>query len=243
MTDPQPYHHANLRKTLLDAAVALIGEVGPRAFTLREVARRAGVSHNAPYRHFAGKDELLVAVAEEGFDRLTAVMQKTLAWQVTTGATPVVRLRLRKLCPALAAAFPRDVRSASSPAQALQESGYRGQCFRVLLDCITAAQQSGDLPTGDRMPLAWTAWSLVHGIAKLAISGNLPLSARSTIEFTRRASQTFSAAWLWGNAMLEHGDCKAGRSSTANLMVDRGTRSSRVWFPPSRPMRTIPSQA
>ena len=73
MIDPQPYHHVDLRKTLLEAAVALIGEAGPRGFTLREVARRAGVSHNAPYRHFAGKDELLVAVAQEGFGRLTAV--------------------------------------------------------------------------------------------------------------------------------------------------------------------------
>src|ERR1017187_4433780 len=79
VTDAKPYHHANLRKTLLDAAVALIGEVGPRAFTLREVARRAGVSHNAPYRHFASKDELLVAVAAEGFERLTAVMEETMA--------------------------------------------------------------------------------------------------------------------------------------------------------------------
>ena len=59
--------------------MALIGEVGPRAFTLREVARRAGVSHNAPYRHFASKDELLAEVAAEGFDRLTASMQKSMA--------------------------------------------------------------------------------------------------------------------------------------------------------------------
>jgi AcrR family transcriptional regulator len=51
--------YANLRRTLLDAAVTLIGEVGPRAFALRELARRAGESHKAPYRHFASKDELL----------------------------------------------------------------------------------------------------------------------------------------------------------------------------------------
>ena len=79
MTRSEPYHHANLRKTLLDAAVTLIGEVGPRAFTLREVARRAGVSHNAPYRHFVSKDELLAEVAAEGFDRLTASMRKSMA--------------------------------------------------------------------------------------------------------------------------------------------------------------------
>src|SRR5271167_1995017 len=79
MAESQPYHHGNLRKSLLDAAVALIGEVGPRAFTLREVARRAGVSHNAPYRHFSGKDEILLAVAGEGFDRLAAVMLKAIS--------------------------------------------------------------------------------------------------------------------------------------------------------------------
>jgi len=65
--------------------------------------------------------------------------------------------------------------------------------FAVLQECIAAAQQSGDLPAGDLLPLAWMAWSFVHGIAKLAISGNLPLNARSTIEFTRSASQTISA--------------------------------------------------
>jgi hypothetical protein len=60
--------------------------------------------------------------------------------------------------------------------------------FAVLLGCIAAAQNSGDLPAGDPVPLAWVAWSFVHGIAKLAISGNLPLSGRATIEFTRNAS-------------------------------------------------------
>src|SRR5450631_4344387 len=90
MTRSEPYHHANLRQTLLDAAVTLIGEVGPRAFTLREVARRAGVSHNAPYRHFVSKDELLAEVAAEGFDRLTASMQKSMA----RGLSPLERLEL-----------------------------------------------------------------------------------------------------------------------------------------------------
>jgi len=188
--DSQPYHHPHLRKTLVDAAVVLIGEVGPRAFTLREVARRAGVSHNAPYRHFAGKDELLVAVAKEGFDRLTAVMQKTLA----RGKSPRERLQL---CGCgyvnFALRWPQHFLVMFDLPPALREScknqGIGDNAFRVLLGCITAAQQSGDLRAGDVLPLAWTAWSLVHGIAKLAISGNLPLNASSTIEFTRRASQ------------------------------------------------------
>src|SRR5581483_949343 len=74
MPESKPYHHGDLREALMRAAEALIGEVGPRAFTLREVARRAGVSHNAPYRHFASRDDLLRAVAAEGFERLRTTM-------------------------------------------------------------------------------------------------------------------------------------------------------------------------
>jgi AcrR family transcriptional regulator len=189
MNRSEPYHHANLRQTLLDAAVTLIGEVGPRAFTLREVARRAGVSHNAPYRHFASKDELLVEVAAEGFDRLTASMQKSMA----RATSP--RERLQECgCGYVAFALrwpqhflvmfdlPQD------PLGQEKRHATGKNAFAVLLECIAAAQQSGDLPAGDPLPLAWTAWSFVHGISKLAISGNLPLSTRSTIEFTRSAS-------------------------------------------------------
>lgn len=63
---------------LLDASLKLIAEVGLAAFTLREVARRAGVSHNAPYRHFRSKEELLAALAAEGFDRLARAMREAM---------------------------------------------------------------------------------------------------------------------------------------------------------------------
>jgi AcrR family transcriptional regulator len=204
VTAPQPYHHANLRQTLLAAAVALIGEVGPHAFTLREVARRAAVSHNAPYRHFVSKDELLVAVAAEGFDRLTAVMQESLA----RGKSPLERLQL---CGCgyvdFALRWPHHFLVMFDLPAALREhckSRAVGEnAFHVLLDCITAAQQSGCLPAGDPLPLAWTAWSLVHGIAKLATSGNLPLNPREIIEFTRTATQTF-----FGKTAVKSGDGK-----------------------------------
>ena len=65
MKKARPYHHGHLKTALLEAALGLIREVGPTAFTLREVARRAGVSHNAPYRHFRDREELLAAVATE----------------------------------------------------------------------------------------------------------------------------------------------------------------------------------
>src|SRR5208337_5575708 len=85
MAAKRPYHRVNLKQSLLDSAVALIGEVGPQAFTLREVARRAGVSHNAPYRHFRDKDDLLAAVGSQGFDRLTEAMKNAMAKGRTAG--------------------------------------------------------------------------------------------------------------------------------------------------------------
>ena len=63
----KPYHHGNLREVLLESALRLIAEVGPTGFTLRELARRAGVSHNAPYRHFRDRDDLMAAVATQGY--------------------------------------------------------------------------------------------------------------------------------------------------------------------------------
>src|ERR1700751_4159428 len=79
MSKRKPYHHGNLREELLEAAISLIAEVGPTAFTLREVARRAGVSHNAPYRHFRHKDDLIASVAAEGYRELTDAMRRAAA--------------------------------------------------------------------------------------------------------------------------------------------------------------------
>jgi len=71
----KPYHHGDLRSALLAASLDLIGEKGSHRFAIREVARRAGVSYTAPYRHFRNKGDLLAAVAEEGFIRLTAFLK------------------------------------------------------------------------------------------------------------------------------------------------------------------------
>ena len=69
-TAPRPYHHGNLPAALVEAALALLEETQDWAFSLREVARRADVSHNAPYKHFPEKRDLLAAVAARGFEAL-----------------------------------------------------------------------------------------------------------------------------------------------------------------------------
>src|SRR3984885_3733491 len=68
--ETRPYHHGDLAAALVEAALALLEETQDWAFSLREVARRAGVSHNAPYKHFPEKRDLLAAVATRGFEAL-----------------------------------------------------------------------------------------------------------------------------------------------------------------------------
>jgi AcrR family transcriptional regulator len=187
MAPKRPYHHGNLKPALLRAAVELIAEVGPAAFTLREVARRAGISHNAPYRHFREKDELLAAVAAEGFESLASALGK-----------PEKRTRASHPNPALRrfqASGVAYVRFAlHSPEHLLvmfdwplaldrypDLSAAATRAFSVLLEFVEAAQREGSLPAGDPLTLACTAWSLVHGVAKLAIAKRLPFKSESEI--------------------------------------------------------------
>jgi AcrR family transcriptional regulator len=75
-SDERPYHHGDLRHAIVKAALEILRETQSLEFSLRELARRAGVSHNAPYKHFADKRELLAAVSAAGFEVLTKRMAR-----------------------------------------------------------------------------------------------------------------------------------------------------------------------
>jgi len=76
---PKPYHHGDLRRVLIDAALKLAEEGGPEAVSVREAARRAGVSPGAPFRHFPSRDALMMAVAEEAQRRFRLELEAALA--------------------------------------------------------------------------------------------------------------------------------------------------------------------
>src|SRR5438105_14870659 len=90
-TAPKPYHHGDLRRVLIDAALQLVGEGGADAVSVREAARRAGVSPGAPFRHFPSRDALMNAVAEEAQRRFRAESERALA-EVPVG-DPLARFR------------------------------------------------------------------------------------------------------------------------------------------------------
>jgi AcrR family transcriptional regulator len=194
MLPKRPYHHGNLKPALLRAAVELIAEVGPAAFTLREVARRAGISHNAPYRHFREKDELLAGVAAEGFERLADALGKPA--KAARGPDPALRrfqasglayVRFALRSPEhLLVMFDWPLALDRYP----ELSAAARRAFSVLVGLVEAAQREGSLPGGDPRALACIAWSLVHGVAKLAIARRLPFTSEAEIlRFARLAIQ------------------------------------------------------
>src|SRR4051812_47271793 len=87
-SDERPYHHGDLRRAIVKAALEILRETQSHEFSLRELARRAGVSHNAPYKHFADKRELLAGVSAAGFEMLA----KRMANEVAGFSTPRERL-------------------------------------------------------------------------------------------------------------------------------------------------------
>lgn len=184
-SQPKPrYHHGDLRRALIDASLALIAEEGFSALTLREVARRAGVTHAAPYRHFADKEALFAAVAEEGFRSMAAEMRERMGKETE----PAERLIACGVAYVLFAVrhpshfrvmfgphFPRPLQH-----EGLSTEGTNG--FELLVQCLTEGQQAGVLRSGDTLSLALTSWSIVHGLASLLVDGMLESTGGQAVD-------------------------------------------------------------
>lgn len=166
------YHHGTLHAALIDAAEALLREHGLEAFTLRECARRAGVSHAAPAHHFGDARGLLSACAARGFERMADAMEQNVASAGTADAVDRLRavgqayiefaLGQRALFQLM---FRRD--RLDPEHEALRAAGQRtGNLLRDAIDAVLAERR---LPAEERGERILLAWSLVHGFATLVI--------------------------------------------------------------------------
>jgi AcrR family transcriptional regulator len=168
----QAYHHKDLRNALVDEALAILAESGPAAVTLRELARRLGVTHTAPYAHFPDKRTLLEAVADEGFDRLTQSLTQAGAAEsdpqrrfVTHG---IAYVQFARDNPNLYRLMFVDPELGHDPECAWSEQADRA--FDLLLDELSELGLPQD---SDATVVAAGIWSLLHGIAMLEIDGRL----------------------------------------------------------------------
>jgi AcrR family transcriptional regulator len=165
------YHHGNLRQRLIEIATELLAEDGVSDLSLRKIAHRAGVSHNAPYMHFADKEAVLAAIAEAGF--------QILATEVKTAISTAGDSNRQQLL----AASHAYVRFALDRPYRLQvmfcaydESKYPSVLVAArasldrLLELVKDGQQQGELIAGNPQEMTKAIWAMVHGVATLSIA-------------------------------------------------------------------------
>lgn len=192
------YHHGDLRNALVDAAVAAARVNGPEAVVVRDMARQVGVSHNAAYRHFASREDLLTAVAEVGLGDLAAAMRQELdASPRRRDPADRARQRLRAIGRAYvsyAIAEPGLFRSIwaaahypSVPvtAESLDDiaDAERSDPYLILNAVLDQLVETGAIPASHRLYSETVAWSAVHGLSMLIING--PLAAMPPAEIDR----------------------------------------------------------
>jgi AcrR family transcriptional regulator len=173
---PGSYHHGDLRRSLIEAGRILLSRKGSGGLSLREVAKVAGVSHTAPYRHFKDKAELLAAIAETGFVQLRTDAVSTAALyredplqQYTCCATRYVRFAVEN--PETAhLMFGGDIDMRSAPPSLKQASW---ATFELLIEIIENGKKAGLYKKVETMDLAVTTWSGIHGLSLLIANGYL----------------------------------------------------------------------
>ncbi|WP_405471331.1 TetR/AcrR family transcriptional regulator [Streptomyces anulatus] len=158
------YHHGDLRRVILDAALDVIATNGPGSLSLRDLARRAGVSHAAPAHHFKDRTGLLTAVAAEGY----ALFADALAGAPDLRERGVAYVRFAATHPAhFQVMFQPDLHRTDDP----DLLAARARATEALRAGVADLPQAG---RGEDDRLAGVAaWSLAHGFATLLLSGNL----------------------------------------------------------------------
>ncbi|MDQ0601168.1 AcrR family transcriptional regulator [Streptomyces canus] len=172
----RPYHHGDLRRAILTAALDVIAADGPSALSLRDLARRAGVSHAAPAHHFGDRTGLLTAIAAEGFGLLATALRE--APDLKEAGVRYVRF---------AREHPAHFQVMFSPGL-LRADDLELSTARALTGDALREAVSGVDPEGIEPRLAGVAaWSLAHGFATLLLGHNLdgPVDGRDPEEVFR----------------------------------------------------------
>lgn len=172
-TQKRPYHHGDLRQAIIETAIAMLDEPEGWQFTLREVARRAGVSHAAPYKHFPDKGALLIEIALIGFDRLRDALAASTrsgneARALDAAARAYLDFGLQN--PALyRMMFGAEI--GSSPAVHLDKRAMGA--FEIVVDLLARGQVAGLIRKRPVQGQAASAWAQLHGLTMLSLDGLL----------------------------------------------------------------------
>ena len=212
----KPYHHGNLRAKLIETAIDIIRDEGVEAVTLRALAARIGVSHAAPYRHFASKRALLAAIATEGF-RLMLDAQRE--WLDQSPSDPLSQVRAtgmayidfaQKHPEHFRIMFGREVGSRSKFPE-LQAAST--PTFMSVVEGVRQCQAQGILRTDSPTNIAVMLWAAVHGLTILAMDKQIPARMNDDRELVRTVGKTMTDAITEGFLAADAAQAKAARKA------------------------------
>ncbi len=181
------YHHGNLRRALLEAAVVILAQHGTGAFTLREAARRVGVDHRAAYRHYAEREGLLAVVAQEAYEVLVSEVKEELA-----AAGPSARERLLAIAVAYTRFAIREpgrywVIAGPYAYQRYPETdAVVDEAFALIVTEVARGIERGEVLAGDQIELAAWLWSAMHGLTHLILIRRVRVRRDLLADFTRK---------------------------------------------------------
>jgi len=165
------YHHGDLRNALITAGADILAKSGVQALNLREVARHAGVSHMAPYRHFADKQALIEAIAEEGFRQLWCTIEQAMIPPSISTAENLIMLGQAYV--QFAMRHPNYFRimfgSARNQPKSQQLYIASKAGFQMLIEILQRGQTEGEIIQNDSFDQAKMLWTMMHGLAILII--------------------------------------------------------------------------
>lgn len=171
------YHHGNLPQALVKAALAILDEGGTAGLSVRAAARRAGVSSGAPFRHFASREALMAAVAEEALRRLGAEIEKAIAAADTDPLARYEAIGAAYLAWAFGNPTHFEVVSTRGlfdldEAQGLREEN--GKLIAATEEALRDAADAGRIERGDIPAILIAGRALVYGLARMSLDGHFP---------------------------------------------------------------------
>ena len=191
------YHHGDLKNALIKAGVEILSKEGVSGLSLRKVAKRAGVSHSAPYSHFPDKQSLIAAISTEGFKQLDAELDAVVSahagvpkQQLIEGAWAYTEFAMNHT----------DTFKIMFSGILEKEKDYPAfvdvsrKTFDRVVSIVVACQNADVLSPGSPDLLAVSVWGQVHGIISLLLEGQIPHSIRD--HFTIREIVLFALAQM-----------------------------------------------
>ncbi len=170
------YHHGDLKNALIEAGIKILAKEGVSGLSLRKVAKKAGVSHSAPYAHFPNKQSLIAAISTEGFNQLYAELEATTSpfandpkRQLIEGARAYARFAMdhTDIFKIMFSGILEKEKEYPAFVEASQKT------FARVLEIVRTCQHAKVLPSGRPELLAVSIWGQVYGIVSLALEGQI----------------------------------------------------------------------